>query len=231
MKLLWFLVFCMVAAAALDFAKTALTPVQCTVDRAPVITVHYASAPVKYDFSRSAMALTRMRSDTNSPYGPGVVTQTEGLRMDTPTIYTKTWEQVTNYPLQHEICVSYDKVDVKIALKPTIFIASKWKPGPCKSAILGHEEKHIRVDHEIMNDVVPQIRQKVEAAVADIGAVGPLDQSQEDKTSKFMTDHVDVAVNALMTPMHEEMVRLQGQVDSLQEYQRVSAICNQEENR
>ena len=41
---------------------------------------------VIYDFSKSSAELSRMKSDTVSPFAPGTRTVTEGLRVDQPAV-------------------------------------------------------------------------------------------------------------------------------------------------
>jgi hypothetical protein len=214
-----------IIAAAAGLLHLAGGGIQCTVTQAPTINIVPRTAEVQYDFSQSSDRLTAQQTDTISPYAPGTKTITEGLRRDQPLITARVATQSLFYPAQNVMCFTYNTIEVDIDLRPTIFIASEWPPGRCRDAILEHEQKHIRVDREVMNEFAQKIGLSVQQAVDGIGAVGPVNAEQADQTRAIMTDHIESAVKALELPLYSEMRRRQGQVDSLEEYQRVGAIC------
>jgi hypothetical protein len=123
------------------------------------------------------------------------------------------------------MCFSYSNIEIDIDLQPVIFIASEWPEGACRNAILEHEQKHIRVDREVMNEFAQKIGASVQQAVDAIGAVGPVNAAQADQTREFMKQHIQSAVQSLELPLYTEMRRRQADVDSLEEYQRVGGIC------
>jgi hypothetical protein len=199
--------------------------IQCAVTAAPVINVIPRTADIRYDFSLSSAQLTAQKSDAYSPYAPGTQTVTEGLREDRPTLTARIAEQSAFYPDSNVSCFTYRSIDIYIDLQPTIFIASEWPPGRCRDTILGHEQKHIHVDREVMNEFAQKIGVAVQRAVDEVGAVGPVGADQSGQALGFMKEHVESAMNAIEQPLYDEMRRRQAAVDSLEEYERVGAIC------
>jgi hypothetical protein len=210
-------------AVAASFYDAA--PVTCALFPPPVVTVHYQSAPVRYDFTKSIAELSSIKSDTANPYGPGAHTYTEGLRADRPIIETRSSEKVTTYPVQGLFCIGYNTVDVTVQLKPTIYIAKRWPPGACRDAIMGHEQKHIAVDHEVMADFVKRVKERVMAATRDVGTLGPLRLEDQESTEAYLTGAIRTAINAEADHLHAVITERQSHVDTLPEYERVSRIC------
>ncbi len=214
-----------IAAVASGLLTLAGGPIQCTVTKAPVINVQPRTTEVRYDYSRSSADLTAVQSDTISPFAPGTKTVTEGLRQDQPVLTASISEQLMTYPEMDAVCLSYETINIYIDLKPVIFIASEWPPGTCRDAILEHEKKHIRVDREVMNEFAQKIGAAVQNAVNEVGAVGPVHIAQKEEAHKYMLDYIDSAVKYLQLPLYSQMRKRQAEVDSLQEYQRIGAIC------
>lgn len=197
----------------------------CVVRRAPVISVTPESREIRFDMSQTTAQLTALQSDTVSPYAPGTVTVTDGIRRDRPVTSIKITQNVEQDPVRSIFCMTYNTIEVNIKLQPVIYIAREVAPGPCRNAVIEHEKKHVRVDREIVNDFSQRIGYAVQAAVNEIGAVGPLNMGGEKNAQKAMNEHISNAVKSLELPMFTEMRRRQAEVDSLQEYERVNRIC------
>jgi hypothetical protein len=228
MKSLWAFMTGLSAMVMAGMATYASMPASCKAFPPPVVKVHYETSPVRYDYSKSVEELSAIKSDTADPYGPGAHTYTEGLRADRPTIETRSSEKMITYPLQGLFCIGYDTIDVTVRLKPTIYIANRWRPGRCRDAILAHEERHVKVDHEVMDDFVPRVRAMIHSAVKKVGTMGPLHLEEEDTAENFMTRNIQVAVDEEIKVLHAKITERQSHVDTLAEYQRVSRICESE---
>lgn len=202
--------------------------IKCTVPKAPVISINPVSRPVKYDFSRSSKQLTGQKSNTVSPYAPDADTTTGGLRHDQPTMkFGVQWGYV-EYPTEKAVCLWYDSVTVDIELKPQIFIAKEYSKGPCRDAILEHERKHVVVDREVMNKYAQEIGAAIQEAINQAGALGPYNLDELETIQKQLVEHVQSAVSSRELILTKEMRARQQTVDSLEEYERVNAICQPE---
>ncbi len=208
----------------------AADPVRCTVPRAPTITILPTTDPVRYDNSLSLADLARMKTDTISPYGHHVEQLMFGMHSGRVTISAKTrvsWRSYTS-PSESVGCLSYDSIEIRINLSPVIFIAKELPPGSCAhKTVLEHEKKHARVDRWIANKYAQRIGQDVRAAVNEAGAMGPYPESRMKAVQAQMVDHVRSTVNSIELLMSEEQARLQQQVDSMGEYNRVSKTVHE----
>lgn len=199
--------------------------VRCTVPKAPTIRVLPQTADIKYDYSKSTAELTARGSNTVNPYAANLDTTTGGLRADAPVIKSSIKMGTMTYPSLGVGCMWYDSVIVDIKLAPTIFIAKEFQQEPCKSAIVGHEVKHVAVDREVMNKYALEIGKAIQAAVNQVGAMGPFNANEMSSYQDQYIKHVQSAINSQELLLTKEMRMKQGQVDSIQEYERVGSYC------
>ncbi|MGZ9109265.1 MAG: hypothetical protein ACXW4B_10665 [Micavibrio sp.] len=213
------------AALILAGAGASTATEGCTVRDAPAITVKIQTEEIDYDYSRSAKALGVMKTDSISPYAPGADTVSGGLREDHPEIRSKISWQLMHEPRRKIGCLSYDTIDIIIHLAPKIYVAKEFNTGACREAILQHERRHVEVDRRVMNKYGASIGRAVQAAVNAAGAIGPFKLADQEKIKAMSSRHIESALNSQQLLMEQEMRVLQGQVDSLEEYNRVSAQC------
>jgi hypothetical protein len=201
-------------------------PVQCAVPDAPTVSVTPVSDEIQNDYSTSSRDLSMKKTDTASPYPAGTDSATGGLRVDTPTIATAVKYGDATYPGLHQSCLWYHSIDVTIKLSPHIYIAREYNAlGPCRDAIMAHELHHVDVDREMMNKYSYIIGQAVQEVVDKTGAVGPIDADAVPANGQQLIDAVSAAIKTVQQPLQDEMRQRQAQVDSLEEYKRISAIC------
>lgn len=207
-------------------AVLAAAPVECALDEAPRINVNPQTDEIAYNFNISTKELQAMKSDTVSPYAPGTDSTTSGLRVDKPEMKVEVNLRTAEYTELGQICFSYGDINIDIHLHPEIFIARDYSFRGCKEAILEHEHKHVKVDREIMNKYSRIIGEEVLDIVNKAGAMGPYPVSEAELVQQRLYDYVSNAVMKHKYNLQEEMAQRQRQVDSLEEYERVSAICD-----
>jgi len=205
----------------------AANTVQCGVPKAPHISITPLSSEIEYDFNLTAEELGQFKSGTVNPYAPGTDVTTGGLRHDRPEVKTGVKWGMLKYDDRQVACLWYQSIDITIGLHPKIFIARDEPSQVCQDAIIEHELKHVAVDREIINLYSQQIGQAVKKAVDGIGAMGPYNYHELDKVQKELVGHIETAVDSQSFLLYQEMSRRQGEVDSLQEYERVSKICEE----
>lgn len=207
-------------AAALD------VNINCVVPEPPSVSVTPVSDEIQYDYSTSSRDLTMKKTGTASPYPAGTDSATGGLRVDTPTIATSVKYGDVTYPSLHQSCLWFHSIDVSIKLSPHIYIAREYNAlGPCRDAIMAHELHHVDVDREMMNKYSYIIGQAVQEVVNRTGAVGPFDSDKVADNGQQLIDGISAAIKTVQQPLQDEMRERQAQVDSLEEYKRISAIC------
>lgn len=211
---------------AAGIAVLAAGGVECSVPKPPEIIVTPSTAPIQYEFSLTSEELGRFQTNTVNPYAPGTDTATGGLRHDRPRVTTRVAWGVREYRQYGAACLWYDKITVEIALSPKIYIADDMEGEDCREAIMEHEEEHVSVDRDVINSYAQAIGLSVKNAVDGAGAMGPYNLSQIEDIRGGLVKHIETAVESRSFYMYQEMTRRQSEVDSLEEYKRISDICN-----
>jgi hypothetical protein len=181
--------------------------------------------PIQYDFSKPAAALNQKQVSGGTPYGAGVDSVSGGLREDRPQVRTElTWN--IRYEERSRIgCMSFDKVNVTIHLKPKIYVAREFNVGQCREEILVHERKHVEVDRKVMNKYAVAIGNALQKTVNDIGPIGPFHMDRVEEMKSSVTARIERAIDEQTALMDADMRREQAKVDTLEEYRRVSGFC------
>ena len=91
--------------------------------------------------------------------------------------------------------------------------------------VLKHEMKHIAVDEALLKEFIPHIQRRLDAVVERIGAVRRRTQKQ---AMAAIRQPIDAALKQAMQDFTRERDRRQKQVDSAEEYTRVSRSCGGE---
>ena len=197
----------------------------CALPKAPHVTVKVATNDIKYDFSRSSQELTMMKGDTLSPYAPGTDMASGGLREDRPTINTQIEWQIELDERRNVACMWYDKVTIRITLDPKIYVAREFNTGTCREAVLRHEHRHVDIDRIVLNKFAADIGQAVQQAVDSAGVFGPFNYNDVERVKDKTSRHIESAIDTRRLLMEKDMDAQQSRVDSLEEYERVSAQC------
>lgn len=207
------------------FLILAASPGQCTYAQAPMINIRPTTAPVQYDFTKTATQLTALQSDTISPYGLSVDVTTKGLRHDRPFMEYRIEFGTSVDQKYGSFCIWYKDITLDIKLQPKIYIAKEYNVGDCGKFILEHEKKHVRVDREVMNKYAALLGKSIQNAVNLAGAQGPYNYTQAEEVRQSMKLHIDSAIQSVMLLMQGEMNRRQQAIDSLQEYEAGRIVC------
>ncbi len=197
----------------------------CALPKVPHVAVKVATREIDYDFSKSSEELGRIKGDTLSPYAAGADMVSGGLREDRPEIKTQIEWQVEIDESRNIACMWYDKVIINITLSPRIYVAREFNTGACREAVLHHEHRHVDVDRIVLNKFAADIGQTVQKAVDSAGVFGPFGYGDIERIKKISSRHVESAIDSRRLLMEKDMDSKQSQIDTLEEYERVSAQC------
>ena len=197
----------------------------CRISEPPVISISPETDPIKYDISKTSEQLSALKTNTISPYGLDVDTATGGMRRDKANIeYVIKYHILTNNVGQTS-CMSYANIDLKIQLRPKIYIAQEYNTGECGKMVLGHEKKHVTTDRWVTNKYSKKLGKAIQHTVNSVKVVGPFPSNRKAEVQTLMKERIKQTVNNVMTQMNQEMSIRQKHVDSLEEYERVSQYC------
>lgn len=198
----------------------------CSPSKAPTITVRTSTDQIGYDFSRSEKQLNNFNITTVSPYASNIITDVGGLmKGGIQTQQKMSFGTMTNGQT-NQICIWHDTIDVMLHIKPTIYIANEFPPGTCMhDAIMGHEQKHITVDREIVNKYAAIIGQALQAEVSQARIFGPYPASNQEALLQQIKARMQNILKLYTDQMNTERKARQQQIDNLAEYERVNKSC------
>ena len=200
--------------------------VTCPPREAGDVNVVWSSDNIKYDFTRSQFQMDTMENDTQSPYGGNAEVHVGGLMKGGVSLQSQIQVATLTFPRTREVCQWIDRIDVKVTISPTIYIARDHRQGSCRhKAILDHEMKHIFADREIVKYYVPVIRDALQKATYEIGIVGPKPESQQKRYQTKINDYIADEIKMVNDRLNVERRKRQQAIDNIQEYERVAALC------
>ncbi len=205
----------------------AAADIECKLKKAPQIHVVASDTNVEYDHTKNQAALDKMGTDTVSPYGKGVTTHVGGLMAGEVSISQNIRILTETFPSLNAGCLYIDSLKVEIHIDPKIFIAREFpKTGCMYSAVMEHEKKHIRADRLIVNKYTTVIIDALDAALKKAGyAYGPYSAGEISAAQKEIQKFTQGIVRAYSAKMNAERKKMQQDIDTLQEYQRVNNMC------
>lgn len=196
----------------------------CAPKRDPYINVRIEKWAPGIDLTRSSADLQHFKIDTVNPYGPGVESTVGGLTNSAIEVGQKIAVGGARLGASH--CLWFERVDVTVVLKPTIFVAREYPQGSCRfKAIWDHELKHVAVDKALLDKYRGVYDRSIRDAVRAHVVEGPFINQTDRAVQDIMINRLQVLGQNITARMKSERDRLQQQIDTLAEYERVGKLC------
>lgn len=221
-----FLSFIAISLAFAGFVPSAQAENWCNPAKAPTINVRTSTDRIGYDFSKTEKQLNGFNVTTVNPYGNNIITDVGGLmKGGIQTEQKMSFGTLTN-PNTRQICFWHDSIDILLHIMPTIYIAAEFPPNSCMhDAIMGHEQKHIQVDREIVNKYAALIGQAFQDDVSRYWVFGPVPLSNREAALSQIKARMQNILKQYTNQMATERKTRQQQIDNLAEYERVNKSC------
>lgn len=200
----------------------------CKLPKPTVIDVDVRTEKVKYDVSRSMVALQQIETDTIDPYAQhGKQSFTQGFMEGGINMTHQVTLGSLTYPLKKQGCIWYDEIHVELSIDPKIYIAKEVYADKCmRRAVIHHELKHVNVDRTVVNIYAKRIAHNIKRALRKKGFLsGPFPEPHIKIMSARMQHAVHEIVDIEFKKMERDRFQRQQRVDSLEEYERVSGKC------
>ncbi|MEZ0261154.1 MAG: hypothetical protein ACAH80_09100 [Alphaproteobacteria bacterium] len=132
-------------------------------------------------------------------------------------------------PVSGKACLAAKTVELTLNYKPTVYIASQYKPGSCRyKEVLLHEVRHVNTDIITFKEYLPIIQADMERAAATLHVMGPLDKNEVDpareKAAAVLKEALTASVDKVSAVLHQR----QQAIDTRAEYLRSSRACPHE---
>lgn len=209
------------------YLQLAAADVSCQLKKTPQINVAATDTTLKIDHSKSKAELDSFQIDTISPYSKDVQSHVGGLMSGEVKTTSNLSLMSETFPTINATCLMIDKVNVKIHIEPVIYVAREYKSNGCMyRAIMEHEKKHVQVDRLIVNKYTGIIVNALNTHFRQIGfKAGPFPTQKLEVEQQKIIDDSNKIVKDISDKMSMERKKLQQQVDSLAEYNRVNNLC------
>ena len=125
-------------------------------------------------------------------------------------------------------CVRYDAVQVRLILKPTIFIAKDYDEKSCwYKETYEHEMSHVDMDRVVMEKYKGRLQDGLALAFSgpQDGVQGPVKKSGVKDLKKKMGNELVNMTNSLLSDMVRERMEQQQGVDSVANYAYIMDQC------
>ena len=201
-------------------------PGWCRPDNPPEINIKPASEDIDYDFSLSIAEINKKKIDTENPYGDGVISRAGGLMSG--GIRTKHRFRIATKTKRRDnlACAWFDTITVRMIIEPTIYVAREFDKGSCpRRAILDHEQKHIRVDRQVVNKYAKEIGHTLKDYVDKYNIYGPVRARRLKDLQARMADRLKRIITQVSRRMERERSQRQQAIDTRAEYKRVRKQC------
>lgn len=174
-----------------------------------------------YDYTYSVGEISRMAADYHHSIHEAM---TFGLTQYEPLIQFNAPIKSIRYP-SGKSCTYVDHVDVTVGYQNVVvYIADEIPPESCGfNEVMGHEQKHINVNINLLNDYVPRISTEVQDYLRLNGA---FTEQNRDFALEQLHGKLQSIVKKVFSEMADENTSRQSEVDSPAEYRRVSSSCN-----
>ena len=195
--------------------------------KAAQINVNPKTKDVKFDFTRTMADIQSKQMSTINPYGFHQSTVTQGFASGAIRFIRSVKFGGKSLTNPDAVCIWYDEININIEIEPKVVIAKEIYDDPCKrKAVLDHEMKHVYADRQILNKYSKIMGKRIYEALKQRGfVVGPIPAESQKEVMDRMSRVVKQVLDREQKRMEIDREDLQGSIDSLEEYQRVSALC------
>ena len=222
-RFLWVFMMC-----ALPFSEgRAANKNQCDMAAPTEINIIPETNEVAYDYARSLSDIQETKIDTVDPYGIHSNSITQGFMEGQISMKREVEMDYAAVKGGREVCLWYKKIDVNLHIDPKIVIAKEVRRSRCmRDAVLEHEHKHVDVDRAVVNQSAQELGKELYDQLSAEGfVVGPVPAAQAQARAERMVARVMQITEDNYKRLAERRARLQQEVDSLEEYERVKAEC------
>ncbi|MBP2303807.1 hypothetical protein GBZ48_15660 [Azospirillum melinis] len=219
------LLFLALPAVLLSVSPAAAQSNGCTGFPPTTLDLDTVLAPIQRDDALSIPQLTRLPGRT-----PGPVSTTDSHVLGlTQARYGEQSQVSALFKTMGDgtYCASASKLAISFGFQQRIVhVAREIPAGSClHGEVLAHEMRHVAVDEALLQEMMPQIRSRLDQVIAEMAPVRSRSQSQ---AMAAVRRPLESAMRRIMQEFGRERDRRQAQVDTVEEYERVSRVCNGE---
>jgi hypothetical protein len=189
------------------------------------VNIHAIFDEPRYDFSQNLHEMQALSSDHEHSI-PQYHEVTMGLTRYEPILELRV-PMVIVTSSDGLSCAHVKRVDVRVGYRDvTVLIASEIPQHSCGFVeTFNHEGKHVAVNRQLLDEFVPRIEARLKEYMEKNGVFRT---ENADYAERVMNEKLKAIINDMVADMDSENEDRQRQVDSPEEYARLSHVCNGE---
>ncbi len=199
----------------------------CQMEQPTNIDIRPSTEKVEFVTHLSLADLQQQETDTLNPYGSGTQSVTQGFAQGRISMKAEIKLDLKPLPKYRAACIWYDTISVKFSIDPAVYIAKEVYKDRCmKKAVMDHEMKHVMADRKLVNRYSQIMGQKIMTGLKARGFMaGPVKAEAAQATADQMRRTAEQIIETEFQRMQLDRTDMQRAIDSLEEYERVSALC------
>lgn len=212
--------------AALPAAYMLAAVSVCAPQQPPVVTLDFTNKEPNVQNILSSKELGQFDVSTQFSHGRDEVFTTGGITAGHIGAGFELSFKKSMKPESGLFCLWLEKVAVSVDYAPQVHIASEYVPGSCRyQQTLQHEIRHVHTDLITLREFTPVIQQAVQSTVKTFSVAGPLPSDLVDQSQNEMGNTIKQALSDAVDHMDRIRLIRQQQIDTRQEYMRLSKAC------
>jgi hypothetical protein len=202
-------------------AAAAQTETACSAVAPPFVDVMPVFAQPAYNLTTNIEGIQRIAKDTGHSIHESI---TLGITRYQSFIEFRTPVETTTFA-NGGACTKVRRADVTIGYRDvTVYVAREVPQGSCGfNEVVAHEQKHIAVNLEVLKEYAPRIQQSLEAYLRDDAVFAGRNRADE---LALLRKNLQAILDRFGERMIDDNIARQKQVDSPEEYRRLSRVCN-----
>jgi len=186
---------------------------------------------LSYNRSRSLKELQGTSVDIRDPYGlhDSFYTHSYARSEITPSVSIGFDYEEMHRRGRSVVCSRYKSVNVQIKIDSVITIAKELYEDRCMRDVLAaHEQKHIKIDREVVNKYAGSIGEKLDAVLkGERAVIGPVLKRHKQKTVKQMRHYLQKVIEFELQKMNVERQKRHRELDEAVAYDALGDKCTE----
>lgn len=201
----------------------------CDPQAPPAVSINFQNNPPQFNNEHSSEFMAQMKSGSLSPEHGGEFPIVDGITAGSfQAEHSMDFSSLIR-PFMRKACVGVKAINITLAYSAIVYVDKRYPPGSCRYELTkDHEMKHVNTDVVIINEFIPYIQQMVQATAAQWQNMAPIAEDQLETAENNMSKQISGVLDSASDSMQRMRGARQPQIDSHEEYTRVSEACPDE---
>jgi len=195
----------------------------------PKVNINLNQENFVIDNSKDRDQLAQLNINSLSPIYGGEFPLISGLTASNITVSAETSFAIASNPILKKACIAIEHVNVNLNYAPIVYVYKNFHPNSCMyREVMMHELQHVQIDRNAFGSFRDYIQKATDYVIDVTKFDKPFDSEYLESKKINMAKSVSAAVSFATKKMQEQLKERQRQLDSHEEYTRMSHVCPNE---